>query len=878
MRWRNTARPIFRILATTGIVVGITATLPLLHVTDRPLVTAVSFLLFTVVIASSAWGIRYAVLASFLGALGFSWLLPPMGRFTIEDPRDYLALATFLFVGLTTSYLSERTRKETARANQRGAEAIAAEQRFADLVNSVEGIVWEADAETFAFTFVSQQAERVLGYPAEQWLKEPAFWKDHLHPEDREWAVQFCRRATIEKSSRDFEYRMIADDGRVVWMRDLVTVVVENGRASRLRGVKVDVTRRRQDEEAIREQANLLSQTHDAIFVRDVNSTIKYWNRGAEELYGWTAEEAVGKVSHELVKTIFPISLQEIEAQLLHSGRWEGELVNRKKSGTPVIVASRWSLQRDEKGMPIAVLETNNDITDQKRAEEAVRRREKELQQVVATIPAWVFVAQPDGLIEFASEGWVEYSGMSAEQTSVGGWIATVHPDDVDLHLKKWHESLSSGEPFENEVRHRSKNGEYRWFLVRAVPLRDEHRNILKWYGTITDIQDRKQVEEQLRRSETCLAEAQRLTKTGSFIYDPRTMQASYLSEEWYRVYGFDPEIDARRWEQQHTSSEDLLQRIHPEDRNLFLKLLDEGFRRKRDHEGEFRVLLPNGATRHLYALAHPVLNSAGDLVQIMGSVTDITDRKRAEQERERLRQLEADLAHINRVSMMGELAASLGHEIKQPIAAAIINANTCLRWLKRDKPDLEEARGAAARMIAEARRLVEIINRTSSLYKKEATQRELVNMNELIEDIVGLLRNEARRHGVSIRTERPADLAKVTADRVQLQQVLMNLIINAIDATKTVSGQREITLSSEGDSSGQLLVSVSDTGVGLPPDVTQIFEAFVTTKAHGTGMGLAISRSIIESHGGRLSAKPNAGRGATFYFTLPLAAEAAAR
>jgi signal transduction histidine kinase len=258
--------------------------------------------------------------------------------------------------------------------------------------------------------------------------------------------------------------------------------------------------------------------------------------------------------------------------------------------------------------------------------------------------------------------------------------------------------------------------------------------------------------------------------------------------------------------------------------------------------------------------------------VLISSAIRDITDRKRAEQERERLRQLEADLARINRVSMMGELAASLAHEIKQPIAAAVTDAKTCLRWLKRDHPDLEGAQEAAARTVEDAMKAAEIINRTSSLYKKGAPRRELVDVNEIINEIVALLRNEAARFDVSIRSDLAADLPKLMADRVQLQQVLMNMTINAVDAMKTVDGTRELTVTSRRDDGDQVLVSVSDTGVGLPAEIDQIFNAFFTTKPHGTGMGLAISRTIIESHGGRLSARPNTDRGATFCFTLPAA------
>jgi PAS domain S-box-containing protein len=363
-----------------------------------------------------------------------------------------------------------------------------------------------------------------------------------------------------------------------------------------------------------------------------------------------------------------------------------------------------------------------------------LRRQEKQLRDVIDTIPALAFSSSPDGKNEWVNRRWVEYSGLSPEASSGSGWRSMVHPDDLDEHVKKWQMSLASGEPFENEARRRSGNGEYRWFLVRAVPLRDAHGNILKWYGTLTDIED----------------------------------------------------------------------------------------------------------------------------------------RKKAEQERERLRQLEADLAHVNRVSTMGQLAASLSHELKQPITAAITDTKTCLRWLTRDQPDVGEAREATLRAMKDSTRAAEIIDRLRSLYKKGAPpEHELLDVNELVGEMLVLLRSEANRYSINMRTELASELPTVTADRVQLQQVLMNLMLNGIEAMKDTGG--ELTIKTELGQDGQLLISVSDTGVGLPADKTeQIFNAFFTTKPQGSGMGLAISRSIIESHGGRMWANANNGRGATFQFTLP--------
>jgi signal transduction histidine kinase len=249
--------------------------------------------------------------------------------------------------------------------------------------------------------------------------------------------------------------------------------------------------------------------------------------------------------------------------------------------------------------------------------------------------------------------------------------------------------------------------------------------------------------------------------------------------------------------------------------------------------------------------------------------------RKLAREERERLRQAQADLAHINRVTTMGELTASLAHEIRQPISAAVTNAKTCLRWLGRDEPDVAEASAAVSRLVNDVTRASDIIGRISLLFKKGALQRELVDVNELVREMIVLLRNEANRYSISIRTELADGLPEVMADRVQLQQVFMNLMLNGIDAMKGTNGGGELAIKSEADD-GQLLISVSDTGVGLPPEqADKIFGAFFTTKDNGTGMGLPISRSIIESHGGRLWFTGNSGRGATFQFSLPATAAA---
>jgi C4-dicarboxylate-specific signal transduction histidine kinase len=373
----------------------------------------------------------------------------------------------------------------------------------------------------------------------------------------------------------------------------------------------------------------------------------------------------------------------------------------------------------------------------------------------------------------------------------------------------------------------------------------------------------------ELKRSEAYLAEAQKLTRTGSWAGSVTTHQMLHSSEEHSRMYGFDPAKGV-------PSFEEFLQRIHPEDRARVLETVEKASHAGTDFEANFRVVLPDGTTRYMQAVGHPAFSVFGDRGEF-GTLMDVTERRQADEERERLRQAQADLAHVTRMTTMGELTASLAHEIKQPITAAVTNAKTCLRWLTRERPDVEEAREAASRIVKDTTRAADIISGIRLLFKKGAPQRETVDISEIIREMVVLLRNEAARHSISIRTELDADLPTVMADRVQLQQVFMNIMLNGIDAMNHVEGTRELTVKVQRGKDEHLLVLVSDTGVGLPAEqADRIFNAFFTTKTYGTGMGLPISRSIVESHGGRLWATANSDRGATFYFTLPCELERA--
>jgi PAS domain S-box-containing protein len=552
------------------------------------------------------------------------------------------------------------------------------------------------------------------------------------------------------------------------------------------------------------------------------------------------------------------VPLDEIKSTLLSTDRWEGELVHTKRDGAEVVVASRWSMQRDASGRPAAILETNNDITERKIAEAKTQRQEKELQLTIDTIPAFVFRILPDGWTDFLNKRWLDFTGLTHSEAEGLGWRVVYHPDDVEHIVESRRQGMASGQPWESEGRIRSADGQYRWFLNRAAPLRDEHGNIVKWYGSNTDIEDRKRVENALRRSEANLADAQRLSKTGSFAWDVTSGKVRW-SEEAYRVFEHDPKVEP--------TVELVKARTHPDDRPSLIAILEGVMRERRQNwELEHRIVMPDDTIKNIHVVAHA--SEATDHLEYVGALMDITAEKRAQ---EALQQAQAELAHITRVTTLGELTASIAHEVNQPLAAIITNGEACLRWLGNDRPNLEEARNAVECIIKDGNRAGEVIQRLRALTRKADPQNTPLDINDVIHDVVGLVQREVLNYRVRLRLDLDSGLNQVLGDRVQLQQVVINLIVNGIEAMTNVTDRRELMIRVREHDRDYALVAVRDSGVGIQPDqLDRVFNAFFTTKADGMGMGLSICRSIVEGHGGRLWASGNEGAGVTFQFTVP--------
>jgi len=453
--------------------------------------------------------------------------------------------------------------------------------------------------------------------------------------------------------------------------------------------------------------------------------------------------------------------------------------------------------------------------------------------------------------------GWEPEKGAPSFEE----WAQHIHPEDRERVLRHF---LDRAVDYKVDFRIVLPDGTIRYIDGTGHPVFNDCGDLVEFVGTVMDVTERKRIEETVRQTEYYLTEGERLTHTGSYAWSADSGLV-HVSAELLRIFVFDPEQPAPL----HAA---FRQRVHPDDLAMFDALGERSIREGADLDWVYRIVLPDGTLKYLHVVARPVFNASGEVVGNIGTTRDVTEHKRAEQDRERLRQAESDLSHINRVSTMGELAASLAHEIKQPISAAMTDARTCSRWLNRDRPDLAEAQAAASRVVKDVTRASEIIGRVRSLFKKDSLQHEEVDINELIQEMIALLRGEASRHSISIHSDIVPDLPPVMADSVQLQQVFMNLMLNGIEAMKDMNTPGKLTIRSQRDDSGQLLISVVDTGVGVPPGkIEEIFNAFFTSKPQGTGMGLAISRSIIESHGGRLWATTHSGPGATFQFTLPI-------
>jgi len=501
----------------------------------------------------------------------------------------------------------------------------------------------------------------------------------------------------------------------------------------------------------------------------------------------------------------------------------------------------------------------STEVAERRRAEEALAASEHNCRLIVDSIPGLVALLTPAGEVELVNPQLVKYCGRTLEELRLWGTSDTVHAEDLPRVVQVFTRSITSGDPYDFEARLRRFDGVYRWFQVRGLPVRDADGRIIRWCSLLTDIDERKRAEDALKRSEAFLAEGQRLSRIGSFSWRMETGEITW-SEELYRIFGFEPDVPVTL---------DLIgTRVHPGDLPLMNDMVEKARDAVTDFEYEHRLLMPDYSVKYLHFIAHGIRDHDGRL-EYIGAVQDVTQRQNSE---EALAKARSELAHVASVTSLATLTASIAHEVNQPLSGIVTNASTCLRMLTLDPPNVDGARETARRTIRDGNRASDVITRLRALFSKKHILAERMDLNDATREVIALSLSELQRNRVIVRCDFADDLPLVTGDRVQLQQVILNLLRNASDAMNTVTDRpRELLIRTERDEDDRVLLSVKDAGIGFDPQTAdRLFETFYTTKNDGMGVGLCVSRSIIESHQGRLWATLNDGPGATFSFSIP--------
>ena len=764
-----------------------------------------------------------------------------------------------------TGYLrdiTEHKRNENA-LREAHAQVARSEERWRSVFeNSAIGVALTDLSGRFLAT--NPVYQDMLGYTEEE-LQELSFL-DITHEEYSELNRALIGELLAGKRQQfriEKQYRR--KNGSLMWVRNNVSLVPGTERVPQfLMALSEDITERRRVEEALRDREQSLRLIVDGIAglvaIMSATGEVEVVNRQASDYFGKTFEEMKGWATSDAVH---PDDVPGVISAWRHSvetvSPYDVDHRLRRADGVYRWFRARGLPLRDDEGRALRWYILLTDIDDRRRAEEALQASERELRVIVNTVPALAWSARPDGSAEFFNQHYLAYVGLPLEQLQGSGWTVAVHPDDLGALIAAWQSMMAAGKAGEVEGRLRRFDGEYRWFLFRTNPMLDESGNILKWYGTNADIHDRKRAEEQLRRSEAFLTEGQKLSRIGNFSWLLATEEIKW-SEQLYRIFEFDLGVPV--------TFELMGSRVHPEDLPLMFDMIGKAQRDVSDFEYEHRLLMPDHSIKYLHLIGHRSRDNQGR-PEYIGAVQDVTQRRLSE---EALGKARSELANVARVTSLGVLTASIAHEVNQPLSGIITNAGTCLRMLSADPPNVEGARETARRTIRDGNRASDVITRLRTLYSKKDLSPEAMDLNEATREVASLSLSELQSKRVILRHELADDLPPVIGDRVQLQQVILNLLRNAADAMSGVEDRpRELLIKTECDEGDRVRLSVKDAGVGFTPQAAdKLFEAFFTTKSDGMGIGLSISRSIIEAHRGRLWATANDGPGATFAFSIP--------
>jgi PAS domain S-box-containing protein len=736
------------------------------------------------------------------------------------------------------------------------------ESELGAVVDALPGLVWTAFPDG-QMDYLNRRWSDYTGLEVEE--SRGCGWQSAVHLEDLPrllagWQVDSTSCMPVEAQAR-----LRGPDGKYRWFLFRAHPSIDaSGEVVKWCGLGTDIDERMQAAEALRASEHRFRLIVDGLPVLLSTATpdgkLDQANRHYLEYFGATLEELKAR---EAVHSLHPDDREHVHTvrkAAIEAGRpYEIECRRRRADGVYRWFYLRAFPLRDAEGRVALWYRLQIDIEDQKKAERV-------LQSTIDSIPTLVATYRPDGSRIFVNQTWRNYTGLSLETATEAEVSSCIHPDDAARLTPEWHKSLATGVPFQAEMRLRRADGEYRWYINHRVAARDESGAIVMWYSVGADIEDRKRAEEELRRSEAFLAKAQRLSLTGSFSFHSTTEEFTW-SEELYRIFEFQPGS--------RVTLSLIGSRYHPEDRHVMEETTDRIRRGVPEFDYEHRLIMPDGSIKWVHVVAQASsLDKDGRGLEYFGAVQDVTQRRLAEAAIDKAR---SELAHVTRVMSLGTLTASIAHEVNQPLSGIITNASTCLRMLAADPPNIKGAQETARRTIRDGNRAADVIARLRALFSKKAAAAETVDLNEATREVLKLMFSDLLRNGVDLRLELDHDqLPLVTGDRVQLQQVILNLVRNASDAMLNVNDRpKRLLVKVEREEGGGARLIVKDTGVGLDPKTSgRLFDAFYTTKSDGMGIGLSVSRSIIESHGGKLRAEPNDGPGTTFSFSLPRASE----
>jgi PAS domain S-box-containing protein len=868
--------------------------------TARLLKTEPIALLILCAVISTAWlgGLGPAILAIVLSLFAFYYnLVPPTNSFVwkpdfihigiAELPRLLLFVATSLFVAFVIT--TQRRATEALRRSRDDLQvAIEDQKRVEAALLHSEMYLTEAQRLTGTGSYAwnvasgeiiwSDQTFRIFG--CDRATKPTVeFIVQRTHPEDRAAFQQTIDRASIDRNDYNHEFRLLMPDGSMKYVHAMARVAHDPSGSIELFGAVTDVTVAREAERKLRRSEAYLAESqhlsHTSSWAWDVRRReFLYRSVGVYDIFGFDPKN--GAVPLQAFRDrILPEdragNLEAASRAIREKADFEVDFRIAGSDGSIKYIHSVGHPVVGEDGEVIELVGTHIDVTEQHLAKVAlqeafdkIKKSEDRLRLVIDTIPTLVWRASPEGIPDFLNQPALDYTGLSLDQAETG-WPRAFHPDDKKGMLQKWSAIRQSGVQGGLEARLRRFDGEYRWFLFQAEPLRDDAGAIVKWYGSSTDIEDRKRTEEALRESEQRFRDyaetaSDWLWETGP---DHRVTRLSDL----YNV-GIPPShvIGVGRWEiATDVESEQDKWRLHR-------AMLDA----HRPFRNFMYTVNGSGSPAYVQTSGKPFYDANDNFLGYRGTGTNITATIRADHAEQALSKAQAELAHVTRVTMLGELTTSIAHEVNQPLSAVITNAEACLRWLDIDTPDMTKVRRSVEWVVEDGNRASEIIRRVRALAKKTDLEKLPLDLNDVVNEVIALVQRESSTHCVALRTELASPPPMIRGDRVQLQQVIINLVMNGIEAMEPVKDRpRVLVIRSRYDETRGVLLGVTDCGVGISiEDSDQLFKAFFTTKSGGLGMGLSICRSIVEAHGGRLSAFRNEGPGTTFQVVLPLQQE----